>query len=525
MHRILNPEKDTYITNVITEGRRRDASNVGQAGTLDLFKKVNVSNLSSGQEFYVSGTSIFGTQVTGSTIEDSSILIKFSFDEIDNISDVDISDPNFKCFLSLKDVYGGQTTPSNFYLKVFPLSKSFDEGRGSDVYGFLDKDTANYLSASSSPGSSWEIPGAYISGSNGQQVDILTDVTASQFFSRGDEDLYVDVTSIVSSTLAGDIENHGFKIQFGNEELQNDKTYFVKRFGSRHVNNRSFKPSLILQNTSRIQDDTGDLYFNQSQNMFVYNRVNSLLTNFIDDSSEITGSNSLILELAASRSIQFTTSSFSISHDMVITHLTKSVDYFSVFITGSQYQINNNPKTGIYFANIFLDKNDQELKDFLSGSQEQTFKATWKTLDESKVLSTYPVVFKTNFGANYNNNVRNTIVNITNLKNIYKNTEKATLRIFAADLGFALPTSKSPANLPSKILRDLRWSIKKPFKGEEVIPFSEATKTSYDFEGMYFDIFMSDFDRGEVYEIELLITEENNKTTLIQNQGFRFRVQ
>ena len=51
---------------------------------------------------------------------------------------LDIASPTFKCYLKLHDVYGGQTTPSNFKLAVFPLSKSFDEGIGRDIIRFSD---------------------------------------------------------------------------------------------------------------------------------------------------------------------------------------------------------------------------------------------------------------------------------------------------------------------------------------------------------------------------------------------------
>jgi hypothetical protein len=509
MFRKLNATKDTYITNVITDGKRRTAANVGQAGTLDLFKKFNVSQ-ASGEE--------------GDVVEDSSILIKFDFDSIQDLQNINFSSPSFKCFLSMKNAYGGQTTPSNYTIKIFPLNKSFDEGRGSDVYAFLDKDTANYLTASSSPTVGWETPGAYLTGSVGDVADIIVDFSSSQRIERGDEDLYVDVSSIVSASLAGILANHGFKIQFDDVALNDEKTYFVKRFGSRQVNNLALKPSLILQYDDRIQDDTGDLFFNRNQNLFLYNRNNGNLENLSYDSNEITGSNSLIVELAASRSVQFPTSSFSISHDMVITYMTRSISYFSTSFSASQYEQNNNYKTGIYNASFFIDSNEQELKDFLSGSSEQVFRVKWKDLNEEIVFSEYSVNLKTNNGNNFNNNVRNTVVNITNLKNTYRQNERATLRVFAMDLQVALPTSKSPMNSSSKILRDLKWSIRKPFTGETVIPFSEATKTSYDIEGMYFDLFFEDLDRNQVYEIELLVTEENGKTTLIQNQGFRFRI-
>ena len=39
---------------------------------------------------------------------------------------IDVSDASFKSKLILHDVYGGQTTPNNYHIIVFPLSQSFD---------------------------------------------------------------------------------------------------------------------------------------------------------------------------------------------------------------------------------------------------------------------------------------------------------------------------------------------------------------------------------------------------------------
>ena len=124
MYRILTASKDTYITNkIINNSFRATDANVGEAGTIDLFKLYNESTL------------------TGTTnpIELSRGLIKFDLSPLRALtsSNLDITDSSFKCTLKLHDVYGGQTTPSNFKLIVFPLSRSFDEGIGRDVVSLM----------------------------------------------------------------------------------------------------------------------------------------------------------------------------------------------------------------------------------------------------------------------------------------------------------------------------------------------------------------------------------------------------
>jgi hypothetical protein len=125
MYRILTSSKDTYITNkIVNNSFRATDANVGQAGTLDLFK------------LYAESTT--GSNATPTEL--SRALIKFDLAPLKKLTgtSLDITHPSFKCTLKLSDVYGGQTTPSNFKMWVHPLSKSFDEGIGRDVISFAD---------------------------------------------------------------------------------------------------------------------------------------------------------------------------------------------------------------------------------------------------------------------------------------------------------------------------------------------------------------------------------------------------
>ena len=90
MHRILSASKDTYITNkVINNNFRATDANVGQAGTLDLFKLYEEST-------WVSGS----TKVTGSVKEISRILLKFDLSAINRMQaagKIDMNSSNFIC--------------------------------------------------------------------------------------------------------------------------------------------------------------------------------------------------------------------------------------------------------------------------------------------------------------------------------------------------------------------------------------------------------------------------------------------
>ena len=164
MYRILSASKDTYITNkIINKSFRATDSNVGQAGTLDLFKLYNENTLTGSSE---------QTELTR-------LLLQFDLGKVSQMQDegkIDINDSTFKCFVTLHDVYGGQATPENFDVILFPLSQSFDEGSGYDISGFRDIGAVNYVTASFVSGSPvlWNMPGAMASGSLGDElIDVI----------------------------------------------------------------------------------------------------------------------------------------------------------------------------------------------------------------------------------------------------------------------------------------------------------------------------------------------------------------
>ena len=165
MYKILSASKDNYITNkIIRNSFRATDTNTGEAGTLDLFKLYDESSLTGTNE---------------KVVELSRILIKFDLDPLRKLtgSILDFSDSSFKCNIMLHDIYGGQTTPSNFKLIAFPLSKSFDEGIGRDVIQFQDIDSSNFITASVTDDtvSAWNITGANAQGFlNSDDIDIIS---------------------------------------------------------------------------------------------------------------------------------------------------------------------------------------------------------------------------------------------------------------------------------------------------------------------------------------------------------------
>ena len=159
MYLVLTASKDTYVTDkIINNDFRATDANVGRAATIDIFKLWQESTFMSGS-----------TRVSSSVQELSRGFIKFDYQRLHDLTSsiLDISDPSFKCKLKMYDMMGGQATPVNFSIVLFPLSRSFDEGLGRDVVSFSDIGESNFVTASYSSGEPnlWFVSGANASGS------------------------------------------------------------------------------------------------------------------------------------------------------------------------------------------------------------------------------------------------------------------------------------------------------------------------------------------------------------------------
>jgi hypothetical protein len=502
MYRRLKSISDTYITDkVIREARRKNA-NVGQAGTLDLFKLYNVSKSGSAENIS----------------ELSRILIKFDLSELQALTSsiLDYSDSSFKCILKLNDVYGGQTVPSNFTIEAFPLSQSFDEGIGRDIVYFNDIDTSNFVTASFSSGPTlWFQEGADKGGLLGSDdIDYITsgnlgsgivNISSRQTFSEGTEDLSLDVTTIVSATLAGQIPDHGFRLAFTSSQENDQYTYFVKRFASRHAYDANLQPRLIVHYNDTIQSNDNDLFFDLSGSLFLYNQDRSGFANIFSSSSEIAGNNSLILKLVT----------------------TGSTGLITEFVTASQYSIGSNFITGTYFASFKLDSTNSEYAQLLAKSGSAVFYPYWQSLDGTVGYFTgSAVTIKPQQRGATRLSSRNLTVNVTNLKSSYKQTDKARLRVFVQDTTVLITSSKIPLERKSEVYTNMYYSIRDAFKGNITIPFetnNNATLLSTDADGMYFDLYMSDLSPGHTYEIDVMI-KDDNINQVFKNIGKQFIV-
>ena len=717
MYRILPADKDAYVTNKIiystrpTFSRSTDA-NVGQAGTLDLYKLYNETSVPVGT----------------SGIEISRALLHFDLDRIRALTGslIDISDPSFKCYVSLKDVYGGQTVPSNFSLSLYPLAKNFVEGRGNDVIGYRDLDAVNWFTASldnvysfltnpevvdyqedvvyvNTPSNTVSVPfvtpfasippvvitdissalgvvNAYIgntttsttlvvkfsapfSGSfvyravaditpgniktvvrvprypgvyanvvvgsvpitsnnffnvtyndfggtpsdtyaslyetspdnltnvyttvtssttlliagtfsapitaqvnvlgyrsldqtyginswltggveaagvagdvSGLNADYYTSFLSSygyvplefsQTFPRGDENLYIDVTTAISATLAGIIPDYGFRLSYSGSQETDAVTRFVKRFSTRQSRNTDKHPSLVVKYNDTFIDNQAAAYFDYPNKLGIYYNPFGVPTNFFSGSSVVAGSGSIKLELVASQSAYVTATTYSFSHRANISYLSSSWNYFSQSFTGSQVMFGGKKQTGSYYADVYLPSTLEGLAGVLKDGTSAVFTPVWKSLDNTVIFATGPsITFRKLSGASSVVPQTNYTINVTNLKNNYTNIESAKLRVFVASFDPTLTSFYLPYKATPKICPEMYWRLVDPYSKDIIIPFDTSdsgTKLSADGEGMYFNLYMQDLALNKPLELQFLIREYGSDH-LVENQGFIFKV-
>lgn len=498
MYRALKADKDAYITDRIIKGSRQTDANTGEAGTLDLYK-------------------VYGLNKSGSNSlsELTRLLIHFDLDPLRHAyasGALDIASPTFNVKLKLHDVYGGQTTPRNFIVKVYPLSQSWDEGRGRDVVFYQDTDTTNFLTASYSDGAAhtWFASGANAKGLLGSaDIDVIASgnlgagvvsLATSQSFVDGTEDLEVDVTRVVSATLAGLLPDYGFRVSFTETQEDDTRTRFVKRFGSRQAIDYNKRPQLITRyNDSKISHQSA-FYFDEPGTIFMQKYVRGAPANVVSGSSltQITGSNCMILK--------------------TWTYYSTSTGYqqYAQYATASQHLVGATYTTGLYSATFTVKSSETNLQNLiknasLSGSNRHVkFNQVWSSFDGTVAYHSATLEVKlpdTTLGPFRS---RQYHVNVPNTANEYSPTDTVRFRCFVFDrLNPTYTYVRVPQEEKSLIL-EAHYSVRDVISDTVVVPFDRtynSTRMSADSEYLYFDVWMETLTPGRSYALDVMIVD------------------
>lgn len=482
MYRVLRPDKDAYITSRIVRDVRSHAANVGGAGSLDLYK-------------------LYGSTVSGSVslIELSRLLIHYDLAPLRALvaaGSVDTNNPSFEARLVLFDVYGGQPTPSNFTVAVNPLSRSFDEGLGRDVVYYSDGDVCNFLTGSVAQGA-WLMSGCGLGGGLPGTVDYITasvnvaggaDLTSTQLFVTGEEDLSVDVTTIVSATLAGSLPDEGFRIALDKQHEVDNRSYFVKRFAARTAYNTDKRPRLIVKYDDSVQDDTLSTFFDSRAYLFLRNYEEYAPANLISGSLQVTGSNCLILRMMTE----------------------VSGGWYELPFTGSQHLNGTYPVTGVYSASINLSSTNAVFAAKLAQTGSVDFRPVWGSLDGTVGwLTGSTITVRPPRRGSPVINGQGLIVTAHGLDAELPYDERTTVRVHVFDASLPyVKLTRLPIELPGAVVRDVHYQVRDNVTGLAVVPFDtvkNSTRLSSDARGMYFTLDASNLTRGRSYVIDVMI--------------------
>ena len=490
MYKILRADKDTYVTNRVVgttvSSSIKTSANVGAAATIDLFK--------------LYGTSYDDQQ--NPRTELSRGFIHFDLQPLRDLvsnSNINISHSSFNCRLQLFDVYGGQPTPREFYVSAFPLSRSFSEGEGRDVVYYSDYDACNFLTSSFVDGA-WYTTGCGLAGYAESSCDYITSsivlggssLEAKQYFSSGEEDLNLDVTTIVSATLAGILPDNGFRLSLTSSQENDEFSYFVKRFASRSAYNESKRPRLLVRYDDSIHDDSQILRFDAAATIFLRNYENDQLSNIMSGSSltPVVGNDCLTLKLTTTRS--------------------DGSGSYSLYVTGSQHYDGANYHTGVYSASFTIPTSDPILKRELSISGSVSFTPVWSSLDGTVGYFTGSAL---SVGAPNRSTAlvssNELVVTAMGLSSVHRTDEQVLVRlnIFSYSAPY-IKSVKRPVELPCIVVKRAFYQIRDHVTNEVLIPFDESynsTRVSSDTAGMYFYVDMSSLPENSSYVIDALI--------------------
>lgn len=184
----------------------------GNQTNFDLDSGITVSNFTGG---------------AGSSPENARILIQFPTSKISSAraSNQIPAKDSVNFYLRMFNAEHTSTTPSDFSVKVNPLSEAWSEGIGLDMETYLDKDSSNW--DSSSFGTAWSTSGGSYNTDSGYEKSFT--------FDSGTEDLLVDVTNVVEAWLDSSLNDYGFLVRLDSslENGNQERSYYTKKFFAR----------------------------------------------------------------------------------------------------------------------------------------------------------------------------------------------------------------------------------------------------------------------------------------------------
>ena len=476
---------DTTITNTFEDNliTRSTGSNTGAASVLESF-------------------SLYG-QVSSSTAgvssELSRILIDFPVSTIsaDRTAGTIPASGSVNFYLRVFNAKHAYTLPRNFTMTVSAVSRSWEEGTGIDMEEYLDIthdgvganwDRASEAAAWTTTGGDYHTA-SYTAGSTMPRYDIT--------FNVGDEDIELDITSMVEEWIAGTKNNYGVGLAMSASLEAATRSYYTKKFFGRSTEFFFRKPHIEARWNNAKKDDRGNFYDSGSlasatdnlNTLYLYNYIRGQLRNIPD---------------IGTGSIYVRTYSDSVSGSLIAPTPQNPV-------TGGYVS------TGIYSASFALNTTASTVYDRWFGSGLTTCYHTG-TVSVKTVAASQ---------ANISTEYTTTVVN---LKPVYSKNETARFRLYVREKDWS-PTIYSVANttVQNTTIESGSYRIFRVFDNLDVVPFGTGstlhTQLSFDVTGSYFDLSMSVLQPEYSYGIQLAYYNGSLGGWIEQPEIFKFRVE
>lgn len=366
----------------------------------------------------------------------------------------------------LKDVTTGIVKPKDYNLELFSLNKSFEEGTGKDTIHFSDKDLVNFKSLSNT--TTWEVE-SIVSNSD------ATDISSSIKIEKGDEDLKFDITNYVKAELVkATLDDKGFVVKFTESNLYDNKSYFAKRLGSRHLVNKKLRPELRIKiddSSSHIPTNSFNKqrFLNAEESFYLFNRVNGNLVNFEkpDDAAVL---------------------------NFKITNKDKTVDLVTGVVQETSItNFKGNNLSGVHKANVTVDRFNSDIVNLVKNNKlEANYIWYWTWDDPVNTRSILEKRVDFIISETHDNFDSENLISTVKIDEnfIDGNNSVSSIKVYFTDTKKEYDAVKVPFELPSENLGNVYYSVIDVDDKKVIVDYDTlGTKLFYDGEKYVFDFY------------------------------------
>jgi len=560
-------DADNTITNAYQNDleTRGTGANAGKADILDVF-------------------SIYGRQSTSSA-ELSRILIKFPVESIStdrNSGEIPASGSvNF--YLKMYNAPHSKAVPDDYTITILAVSQSWQEGDGLDLESFKDVTYgnigSNWKSASST--TYWtDIHGTVLAGGSYHTSSIkVADPNSfdqeqhifNKTFTSGLEDLEIKITPLVEQWIAGTYSNYGVGVHLsasyeasssGSADGSHPRTpgevypvtdsdtgrdgviynpsgstvsYYIKRFFGRGSQYFFKRPTIEARWDDSKRDNRGSFFYSSSladrndnmNTIYFYNYVRGALKDIPNFGPAAGYKKEIYVSIFSGNLDNDNISSSAGGYASgACQALSVDSDYvnagFLLVATGGVVS------TGIYSASFAFTGASAltRLYDVWFTGSLNTLAAFSSTATRLFTGSIIPYTLN----ASEIKTRPSYYINITNLRDKYRNNETARLELYVRERGWS-PTiySKASEEIKTINMQSASYRLFRVIDGYECVSYGTGsdmhTALSYDVSGNYFDFDMSLLEAGYEYGFKFAFYDNTLSSWKEQPYIFKFRVE